>query len=239
MRDEPFALSTRPPAPSADTDYDAICAAVTATARGRWFLDEFARRNRNTDTTDVLDAIARMQASLLSDRTQQTARQANQEVRIELLEMARTIALTRAEVAERKSEVARAAVTEPAGAASPEIAAAAERLLQIAWTMRACGVELAASDQIGQVAQAILSADTLRNLDDHRTQRLTEALHHLEQRIDRMLGGHESGADGASVAPQPQATLPGRQAEPGPTASGAAAIGAAIFAAAAAVEAET
>jgi hypothetical protein len=239
MRDEPFALSTRPPAPSAETDYDAICAAVTATARGRWFLDEFARRNRNTDTTQVLDAIARMQAAVSSDRAEQSAQQANQEVRIELLEMARTIALTRAEVAEHQSETARAAAAEPAGAASPEIAAAAERLLQIAWTMRACGVELAASDQIGHVAQAILSADTLRNLDDHRAHRLTEALHHLEQRIDRMLDGHRPGSSDALGETQPQAALHGRQAEQESTAPHAAAIGAAIFAAAAAVEAET
>src|SRR5262245_21607018 len=86
MAAEPTALSTVPPSePPADTDYDAICAAVTATARGRWFLDEFAKRNRNTDTTEVLAAIARMQAVVVGERTQQASRDAHQEVRIELL----------------------------------------------------------------------------------------------------------------------------------------------------------
>ena len=50
MAAKPHALSTVPPEPPADTDYDAICAAVTATARGRWFLEEYAKRNRNSDT---------------------------------------------------------------------------------------------------------------------------------------------------------------------------------------------
>ena len=103
MPAEPTALSTVPPSePPADTDYDAICAAVTATARGRWFLDEFAKRNRNTDTTEVLAAIARMEAAVVGERAQQASREAHQEVRIELLEMARTIAQARAEVAESR-----------------------------------------------------------------------------------------------------------------------------------------
>ena len=239
MRDEPFALSTRPPASSAETDYDAICAAVTTTARGRWFLDEFAKRNRNSDTLQVLDAIARMEAAVVGDRTQQAARQAHQEVRVELLEMARTIALTRAEMAESQSEAAQAAMAEPANtAAATGIAGAAERLRQIAWTMRACGVELAASDQIGQIADAILAANAFRDLDDQRTHKLTEALHYLEHRIDRMLDSRlAAAAEAERVAQAPQ--ISGQDREAGSEPKAVAAIGAAIFAAAAAVEAET
>ena len=79
-----------------DADYDAICTAVTATARGRWFLDEFAKRNRHSNTTEVLAAIAQMKAAVVGERAQQASREAHQEVRIELLEMARTIAQARA-----------------------------------------------------------------------------------------------------------------------------------------------
>ena len=141
MPAEPLALSTVPPAPTADTDYDAICAAVTATARGRWFLDEFAKRNRNSDTSQVLAAIARMEAAVVGERAQQASREANQEVRIELLEMARTIAQTRADVAESRPAPRSLPPSRPATPA-PDVAAAAERLRQIAWTMRACGIEL-------------------------------------------------------------------------------------------------
>ncbi len=43
-----------------DLDFDTIEAAVMETARGRWFLKEFARRNRNADTQAVLEALERL-----------------------------------------------------------------------------------------------------------------------------------------------------------------------------------
>lgn len=42
-------------------DYEAIEAAVMETARGRWFLAEFARRNRTADTALLLAAIERLE----------------------------------------------------------------------------------------------------------------------------------------------------------------------------------
>ena len=44
--------------------YEEIERAVMATARGRWFLAEFARRSRGLDTQRVLDAIGRLDARL-------------------------------------------------------------------------------------------------------------------------------------------------------------------------------
>jgi hypothetical protein len=209
MPAEPHALSTvPPPEPPAETDYDAIRSAVTATARGRWFLDEFAKRNRHSNTTEVLAAIAQMQAAVVGDRVQQASHQAHQEVRIELLEMARAIAQTRAEVAECRPLPSQHPASAPAGAAAPDVVAAAERLRQIAWTMRACGIELPASDQIGQIADAILSADALRSLGDQRAHKLTEALHYLEHRIDRMLDSRMAAANGADAEPAPESPLP-------------------------------
>src|SRR5262245_60926564 len=138
MPAEPHALSTvQPPETPADGDYDAICAAVTATARGRWFLDEFTKRNRNADTTQVLAAIAEMRAAVVTERVEQASREAHQEVRIELLEMARTIAQARAEVAETRPASAQPAASVPGAAPAPDVAVAAERLRQIAWTIRA------------------------------------------------------------------------------------------------------
>ena len=42
-------------------DYSLIEAAVMETVRGRWFLTEFARRNRVADTQVLLDALARIE----------------------------------------------------------------------------------------------------------------------------------------------------------------------------------
>src|SRR5881227_3972701 len=70
MADEAFALSpisARATLPS-EQDYDAIREAFMETSRGRWFLGEYARRNRNADTRMVLDAVARIEETLATQR---------------------------------------------------------------------------------------------------------------------------------------------------------------------------
>jgi hypothetical protein len=72
MADEAFALSpisARAALPS-EEDYDAISHAFMETSRGRWFLGEFAKRNRNADTRMVLDAVARIEQTVTAQRQQ-------------------------------------------------------------------------------------------------------------------------------------------------------------------------
>lgn len=45
----------------AEDDYQSFCEALSSTARGRAFLEEFARRNRQTDTRVVLAALDRLE----------------------------------------------------------------------------------------------------------------------------------------------------------------------------------
>ena len=47
-------------------DYERIEAAVLETARGRWFLAEFARRQRAAETATLLEAIARLENRVAS-----------------------------------------------------------------------------------------------------------------------------------------------------------------------------
>lgn len=65
MANEAFALSpiTARPMQPGEEDYAAISEAFMETARGRWFLSEYAKRNRNADTRLVLDAVARLEES--------------------------------------------------------------------------------------------------------------------------------------------------------------------------------
>ena len=70
MADEAFALSpisARAALPS-EADYDAIREAFMETSRGRWFLVEYTKRNRNADTTMVLDAVARIEQTLAAKK---------------------------------------------------------------------------------------------------------------------------------------------------------------------------
>ena len=73
MADEAFALSpisARAAQPS-EEDYDAISKAFMETSRGRWFLGEYAKRNRNADTSMVLEAVARLEENMAAQRQQQ------------------------------------------------------------------------------------------------------------------------------------------------------------------------
>src|SRR5207245_3721779 len=70
MADEAFALSpisARAAQPN-EEDYAAIHEAFMETSRGRWFLGEYAKRNRNADTRLVLDAVARIEESLAAQK---------------------------------------------------------------------------------------------------------------------------------------------------------------------------
>ncbi len=70
MADEAFALSpisARASLPS-EEDYDAISHAFMETSRGRWFLGEYAKRNRNADTRMVLDAVARIEQTIAAQK---------------------------------------------------------------------------------------------------------------------------------------------------------------------------
>src|SRR5690349_799711 len=103
MADEQFDLSPSVAPPPTEADYDAILAAVMETMRGRWFLAEFAQRNRTADTSLVLEAIARVEASLREARPAAPIAPAER-MRVDLVEMATAIAKTRAEIASIKPE---------------------------------------------------------------------------------------------------------------------------------------
>jgi len=49
-----------------DSDYDAIESAIMESSRGRWFLSEYARRNRRADTNLLLSAIDEIRQTINS-----------------------------------------------------------------------------------------------------------------------------------------------------------------------------
>lgn len=73
MADDVFALSpiSASPALPGEADYEAIRDAFMETSRGRWFLGEYAKRNRNSDTGMVLDAVARIEHAMATQRQSQ------------------------------------------------------------------------------------------------------------------------------------------------------------------------
>ena len=78
-----------------ETDYDVIEAAVMETERGRWFLREYARRNRNADTEVLLGAIERLEQAVAGERAAQDVGR----LRASLKEMATAISRTKVDIA--------------------------------------------------------------------------------------------------------------------------------------------
>jgi len=194
MSDEPFAISPSAPPPPTEADYEAIHAAVMETVRGRWFLTEFAKRNRHADTALVLAAIDRVEALWHQRRAVSSA----ERVRFDLVEMAQAIAQTRTEIAaikpdgDAKGSLSEAteeldSIVQTTEKATSDILAAAEQVQEIAWTLRERGADHDSCDALDQRATDIYSACSFQDLTGQRSRKVVEVLRFLEDRIRAMI----------------------------------------------------
>ena len=192
------------------------------TARGRWFLSEFARRNRTADTAMLLKALDRIESAVTGDRSVNTV----DRIRFDLIEMANAITRTKAEIAAIRPEgdpgkFAAATeeldcVVQTTEAATSDILACAERIQELAWTMREQGLAPELCDQIDARATEIYTACSFQDLTGQRTRKVIGVLRYLEGRINTMI--EIWGLDGgtaASAKPGAEVTLLHGPAAPG------------------------
>lgn len=216
MSDEPRLPVPAPPAPISESDYEAIAEAVMETARGRWFLAEYARRNRHADTTAVLGAIQRLEGTLAVARA--PAPEIDR-IRMDIREMAQAIASTKAEIAAIKPEggdggrfeeasVELDAIVQATATATGDILGAAETIQEIAWTLREQGTPDEVCDLIDAKATDIYTACSFQDITGQRTRKVIGVLRFLEQRIDSMMAIW--GDAGVASAPPPPAPATGQ-----------------------------
>jgi hypothetical protein len=145
MAHEAFALSpisARATSPT-DADFEAIREAFLETARGRWFLDEYTRRNRNADTAMVLEAVARIEHSLAAQKEDQQRQALSEPPPAETpsSELPEAIAAVQAIVATARGNAASAL----AGPAIEEALAPSRKcarvIREIAWGLRESGAD--------------------------------------------------------------------------------------------------
>jgi hypothetical protein len=184
MADEAFALSpisARAAQPS-EEDYAAIHHAFMETSRGRWFLGEYAKRNRNSDTRMVLDAVARIEESLAAQK--QAAAEA------ELIE-----ALTAIRTAVGEGQAAATAGLD--GLAFDErlapIARSVRIIREISWRWRETGADGRICDILDSQVAAIENSAGQISVAEARTT-IDQAFAAIEARID------EYSADKAAPA---------------------------------------
>jgi hypothetical protein len=182
--------------PLSEADYELIESAVMETVRGRWFLAEYARRNRHADTAMLLAAIDRLTAAIESQRSVQ----ATDQIRFDLCEMGQSIARAKTEVAALASDPefpgssgapreplpALIAVTETT---ISKILGAAEQVEDIVWTLREQGLEADLCDVLDAKATEIYSACSEQDLILARIGKLVEVLNDVGERIHSLLAG--------------------------------------------------
>ena len=190
------------------TEYEAIEATMSGSARGRWFLAEFARRNRGADTNVLLDAIARLESTVTDGR----GPDAVSHFRGDILEMANAIGRTKAEIAAitdpshdqtRLSVASEAldAIVQATERATTDILAAAEQVQESAWSLREHGIDEVACDALDRYATQIYTACSFQDLTAQRTSRIVHTLRYLEERLIAMMAIWGDAGDQVPPAP--------------------------------------
>lgn len=211
----------QPPSPLRDEDYEAIEAAVMETARGRWFLFEYARRNRSADTQQVLAAVERIERMIRRNGTGDITDAA----RSDLADMRDAIERTRRTLAELREEAQRNGrelkveeefdvVVAGTEQSTREILAAAERIQEIAWVLREQGVDDPSCDELDQRATSIYLACTFQHMTAQRMTRLVDTLRFIETRIANIMEGVGEAPSRPAEPSAPQE--PARLASPEP-----------------------
>ena len=185
-----------PPTPLRQEDYLAIEAAVMETARGRWFLAEYARRNRNADTDTLLTAIDKLEKTIVRERAPSSLMH---QVRMDLADMANAIERTKTEIAQIKHEdnegaerferatVELDAIVSQTESATGDILGAAEKIQEFAWTLREMGADSDKCDELDMEATNIYMACSFQDLTGQRIRKIVDAMRYVESRINSMI----------------------------------------------------
>jgi hypothetical protein len=225
MADEAFALSpisARAVQPS-EEDYAAISEAFMETSRGRWFLTEYAKRNRNADTRMVLDAVARIEASLAAQREESLA------VQNQAAADAAETSLTEALAAIRGAvEAAQASAVEALDGLALEqklapLRKGARVIREISWRLREIGNDGRICDLIDSQVSVIENGAGQISSDEAKAA-LTAAFASIAERLAEFSGAEEAPApvaeaSAASASPGPQHVAPAALAEEAQVAS--------------------
>ncbi|MDR3495103.1 MAG: chemotaxis protein [Ancalomicrobiaceae bacterium] len=197
--------------PLAIEDYDAIEAAVMETARGRWFLTEYARRHRQADTLTIVETLERIERTINRQRKVPDI----DRIRLDLADMAEAIIRTKQEIFQMKVEADEGgrfaeasneldAIVSQTEQATETILQNAEKAQELAWTLRENGAVPELCDQLDEHITEIYTGCSFQDLTGQRTRKVVTVLRYLESRINSMTGiwgidevDDNTGADGA------------------------------------------
>lgn len=166
-------------------DYETIEAAVLETARGRWFLNEYARRNRTADTNALLDAISKLEKIITA------APQADSGSIDQINEIGTLLSNLRhdLEKLQHGPDAIRIAPTSSDLASIPaaseqvtqQILSAVQDVQETAWALRELGVNAEFCQKIDRAATDIYAACAFQEITAKRTEKIIHALNNIEK----------------------------------------------------------
>lgn len=200
---------------SEEEDFEAIEAAVMETARGRWFLAEFARRNRNADTDVLMNAIEKLQTTVEYSSTSDDIRHLYED----LSDIARAIAGRHREIsatwhikAEKEdlcssiqSNGLRNAMTSAMELISEDIPNIAQRIKAITQRLRENNAHMGHCDMLDTQVEELKMISSFQDMAGQLTMNLLETFHFIEDRINaiidlRQFDAHAIDADTREIS---------------------------------------
>jgi hypothetical protein len=197
-------MSEQDPSPR-DIEFEAIEEAILQNPRGRWFLNEYARRNRTADTNLLVSAIETLYKTAIAARPEPSPAPVHRQpeatvnldiIRHALADMRLQINMARADMAAVKPRETEhfanaaddaASVATSAERATLDILAAVERLQDIADHLRANGTDGDICDEIETHARGIFMSSAYQDMTGQRIALLVKALAALDNRIASVL----------------------------------------------------
>jgi len=229
MVDDVFALSpiSARPAQPGEADYEAIRDAFMETSRGRWFLGEYAKRNRNADTSMVLDAVARIEQALAAQQRLQQQQEMQAAQQAEASVLPEVLAAIRHAVAGAEGAAATALDSLAIELNLTPVRKGIRIIKEISWRWREIGADSRICDLIdSQVAAIEAACDQLAGTDPRPA--LVAAFDVIKAQLD----GFDQPASPAR-APDIDAPVATSSPEPGETSAD---VGAEIAAASMPIE---
>lgn len=197
--------------------FEAILDAVRDTPRGRWFVDELSKRNRVTDTEQVLLGLERLRSVFSQSQTEQN-KDADDDnriniLRLELQQMSASISETRREISaiqpksNSDSRIMEAteeldAIISSTERATTDILTSTEKLQEVIDRLRETDLESKTCDELEELVTNIFMSCSFQDITGQRTTKVINTMRYLEQRVNSMIAiwGPNSSAQGAPIA---------------------------------------
>ena len=166
-----------------ETDYEAIESAVMETARGRWFMAEFAKRNRQADTMQLLGAIGRIERVVGIGQPQQTGEPDISEAAALIADLRIDLERISGKAEERASGLAARIAT-----AAGTIVQAAESMQEAAWSLREAGANEALCDMLDQRTAEISAATVIVDGTVQQIDKIADTIAMLDSSLRAVAG---------------------------------------------------